>query len=165
MNVTPDELAQFWAPLRAIAHRNRDTLLVWIADAAMARQCDIVGLARVLDLPANYLRQLYAGVRQVQFISDDVAGAFGHFLGVPVIVVRCAAGTIQLEDFYSESELNTASWSIPVTLDEPELLQVSDTLAVYAGYLAGLNHPPRRDWSELLLQELPDSWATGMSDD
>ena len=165
MDLKLDELAQHWAPLRAIAHRHRDTLLVWIADAAMARKLDLVGLARVLDLPTSYLRQLYAGVRQVQFISDDVAGAFGHFLGLPVIVVLCAAGALRLEDFYSDAELNMAAWAIPVTLDEPELLQVSDGIAAYAGYLAGLNGPHRRDWSELLLQELPNAWATGMSDD
>lgn len=149
--------AERWAPLRAKAQARRDALLVWLADIAMAEQRDIVGLAEVTGIPVNYLRLLYVGRRQVRFISEDVTAVFAHFLKLPPIVVRCAAGDIRLEDFYSEANLSNAAWTIPVALDAAELMLVSDGVTAFAGLLAGLDSPPRAQLRHLIADGPRDS--------
>ena len=127
-----------WSGLRALARARRETLLVWLADAAQAQCLVPEALAQQLEVPLSYLQHLFAGVREVHLLSDEVLQACASFLRLPVIAVRCAAGDMRIDDVFSAEELERCTWQVPLQLGAPELLQTSASVSVFAGLLAGI---------------------------
>ena len=132
------DLSEQWRGLRAQALARRETLLLWLADAAAAQGLALESLAQHLGVSANYLHHLCAGVREVRLIRDEVAQAFASFLHLPVIAVRCAAGDVRIADVCTAEQLERCTWQVPVQLGAPELLQVSASVSAFAGLLAGI---------------------------
>ena len=131
-------VSEQWTALRALARARRETLLVWLADAADAQGLGLESLAQHLEVPADYLGHLFAGVREVHWVSDEVLQAFASFLRLPVILVRCAAGDVRIDDVFSAEELERCTWQVPLQLGAPELLQTCASVSVFAGLLAGI---------------------------
>lgn len=142
-------VSECWAPLLKLVRARREVLLCWLADRAIAEGMSLNDLGAETGVPANYLRLLYMNRRQVKFLSNDVAQAFAHFLGVSVIQVRFAAGEIRLDDFYTEDGIEEASWSISLALNYEELMMPPSVVTAFAAVLRNINYPSRatlRDW-------------------
>jgi len=144
-------VSESWSGLRAMARARQETLLVWLADAAQAQRLGPAVLAQQLGVPLAYLQHLFAGVREVHWLSDEVLQACASFLRLPVILVRCAAGDVRIGDVFSAEELERCRWQLPLELGTPELLQTFAPVSAFAGLLAGIT--PDSDGLQGLLKK------------
>jgi len=79
-------------------------LLQLLFSEANMRGLQIRELASNLGVSAGYLHQLRTGLKPVPGISRQLSENIRVFLGVPRITVLLAAGIVQHEDFYADSD-------------------------------------------------------------
>lgn len=140
-----------WDGLQALALSRREQLLVWLAHQAKADGYTPLVVSQVLGISLSYLHQLYTGERHIATAGQRVYAELAGYLGQTPIVVRCAAGDIRLEDFFTSDSLAKGARSVCERLPAVQADLVSTPLSVqaFAGIMAGLVIPPRRELRDL----------------
>lgn len=143
-----------WSKLLAKATRCRQILLIWLARHAQADGYSLLALAHVLGVSRSYLYALYSGQSDTANIGDEVIDALGRYLRQPRVIVRCAAGQIRLDDFFTEEGLAAA-----VTTAESRLTTLtvlggpqSPMVSAYAGVVADIDLVSRRQLRNLAIE-------------
>ena len=96
-------------------------LLGWLGDEAHKRGHSFTELAATLNVTEGYILQLCAGVRKVENASQEFFVACSRYLGVPAVVCKLLAGSIQMADFLyrAESEEEAVDRAVRQMLDDP----------------------------------------------
>lgn len=140
-----------WDGLQALALARREQLLVWLAHQAKTDGYTPLVVSQVLGISLSYLHQLYTGERHIATAGQRVYAELASYLGQTPIVVRCAAGDIRFEDFFTGDSLVKAARAVREQLPRLQSAFASTPLSVpaFAGMVAGLDIPPRRALRDL----------------
>lgn len=74
-------------------------LMGWLSEECDRRGQTRQEMADELGVAHSYIYQLRCGVRQSRHLSQEVASACARYLGVPPVVVKLLAGSLQMSDF------------------------------------------------------------------
>ena len=100
-----DELNSAWGELHMLARQRKGSaLLLMLAEEARHQRLTLKALGNELRVDAGYLRQLYAGQCDTDYLTREVCFRLARFLGVPVITVLFASGIVTLADFFLGKE-------------------------------------------------------------
>lgn len=99
----------------ALQHKPR--LMAWLYRTAAERGDSKVALAKALGVTFGYVRQLAAGVRPVEQVSNAFCRACANYLDIPPVAVMLAAGRITLRDFMMPDVERAAGWQLTAGLE------------------------------------------------
>jgi predicted transcriptional regulator len=135
-----------WSKLLAKARRRRQVLLIWLAWRGQEDGYSLLALAHVLGVSRSYLYALYSGHSDTANIEDQVIDALGRYLRQPRVIVRCAAGQIRLDDFFTDEGLAAAVATVQASLTTLTVLggQQPSIVSAYAGVVADIDLVSRR---------------------
>jgi AraC-like DNA-binding protein len=141
---------RLWEPLLHNAQHHRQPLLNWLARAAVQRQMSPAALAQELGLSPEQLLQMFLSTAEPARLSPKAWSSFAHFLGLPLVVVRCAAQDIRLEDFFTTTDMAQLFWTMPEHLEAPALLRATELVSSFAAVVAGVDEPSHQRLAQLV---------------
>lgn len=99
------------------ALQKKPRLMDWLYHSAAERGDSKVALAKALGVTFGYVRQLAAGVRPVEQVSNAFCRACANYLDIPPVAVMLAAGRITLRDFMMPEVERAAGWQLTAGLE------------------------------------------------